>query len=641
MEYRADINGLRAVAVLPVLFFHAGFSYFQGGFVGVDVFFVISGYLIASIILHDQKLERFSLWDFYLRRVRRIAPMVFIVCVATIPFAWAWMLPSEFHAYSKSLYTTAVSLSNFHFWDSSDYFAESTAFRPLLHTWSLAIEFQFYLIFPLLLLFFRQKSAVAISVIASASFLLTFFFSRIDPDANFYLLPTRFWELSVGALVALFHVRLSGRGAELASLAGLLLIVASFFLIDGSHVYPSPWTLLPVLGTVALLASDGRTAAGRMLGVPPLVAIGLVSYSVYLWHQPIFAFTRIRFGEDLSALSYLGLIGLTLVLSYFSWKWVENFFRRAKATRKAVITATLACFIPIILLAGLGDATDGLSAIRARTAEAAAIDDRTRVNHGLAPACNGQLPISKRCYTNDEPEIVVWGDSYAMHLVPGIIASNPDVRLVQFTQSSCSPILGIVATSSETTTKATRCLNFNNKAREFISASKTIRYAVLSSPFSSFSDKPGPVLTSDGVVTGDLAMARRHLEDTIAWLQSLNIQPVVFMPPPRDGSEVGTCVARSIWWGSGKSECDMKMADVTTYLRPAVSLLSTIDVPKIDLADVMCDAEICKAQFGDISIFRDDGHLSYEGSAYLGSKMSFYDLITGQSRVATGHPRVL
>lgn len=634
MKYRADIDGLRAVAVLPVLFFHAGISYFDGGFIGVDVFFVISGYLIASIILNDQSLGRFTLVDFYERRMRRIAPMVFTVCIATIPFAWAWMTPLEFNQYSKSLYSSALSFSNFHFWEQADYFASSSTFQPLLHTWSLAIEFQFYILFPLIVLAFRSKVKPALVGLCIASFLLTFYVAPRDSAANFYLLPTRFWELNVGALIAFFQIRLRGKKAEAASLAGLSLIGASLFLIDGSHTYPGIWTLLPVLGTAALLASHSNTYVGKLLSLRPLVAIGLISFSVYLWHQPIFAFTRIRVDEVLSLGTYLTLIGLTLVLSYLSWQWIEKPFRQKGVyTRKMILVLTFASFTPLVVFAAIGDATNGFPTIRTSNSDIAGLGHRMRINQGLGGECDGHLPLSALCQTADEPEIIVWGDSFAMHLVAGIIESNPEVRLTQFTKSACGPILGMAPIHSSDTNAAKECIDFNNQAKAYILENNTIKYAVISSTFGHYSEKQAPILTEKGTVLANIELAQRHLEDTVAWLKSVDITPVIFLPTPRDGSEVGDCVARSIWMDKASGKCDMQRANVSDFLKPAQMLLSGISAPKIDVAYALCNETVCKPQFEDTIIFRDGAHLSFEGSAYLGSRMSFYELIKDASSV--------
>lgn len=200
MKYRPEIDGLRAIAVLPVLFFHAGFDWAKGGFIGVDVFFVISGYLITSIILLELRAGTFTLSGFYERRIRRIAPALLLVCFATIPFAWLWMLPDEFTSYARSLVASIFSVSNILYWREIDYFAASTDLRPLLHTWSLAVEEQYYVIFPLMAawLFRRNRLVLGIALLSLVSFALTFFMARFNPVGNFYLLPTRFWELGAG-----------------------------------------------------------------------------------------------------------------------------------------------------------------------------------------------------------------------------------------------------------------------------------------------------------------------------------------------------------------------------------------------------------------------------------------------------------
>ena len=276
MRYRPEIDGLRALAVVPVLLFHAGFGLVSGGFAGVDVFFVISGYLITAIIHREIGDGNFSIARFYERRARRLAPALLLVCAVSIPFALMWMLPGELNSFGKSLYAVNLFASNFFFWDQTGYFAPSTALLPLLHTWSLAVEEQFYLVFPLLLLLLQRYSRATLLKVVSALVLLSFaatqIFANLDPAANFYLLPSRFWELGVGALLAFVGVEkldLSKGSRELLSGLGLLAIVASYVFVVESAFYPG-WTTVPVvLGIGAWMGHD------VILGLTPVNQIML------------------------------------------------------------------------------------------------------------------------------------------------------------------------------------------------------------------------------------------------------------------------------------------------------------------------------------------------------------------------------
>ena len=299
MRYHPEIDGLRAVAVVPVILFHAGFPAFSGGFVGVDVFFVISGFLITTIIVADLEAGRFSFARFYERRARRILPALFLVVVACIPFAWFWMLPGQLERFAQSVVSVCVFMSNVLFWRQSGYFEPATDLRPLLHTWSLAVEEQFYIVYPVLLLALwrvaKGRVAAALTVAAAISLALCVVASQYQPTANFYLLPTRAWELFVGALCALRPVRPHRRQDDLLAWAGLAAILVAVATFDETTPFPSLWTLLPVVGTCFLLIYAVPTSGpGRVLSTPSLVGLGIVSYGAYLWHQPLFAFARLR-----------------------------------------------------------------------------------------------------------------------------------------------------------------------------------------------------------------------------------------------------------------------------------------------------------------------------------------------------------
>lgn len=334
--YRKEIDGLRSVAVLPVILFHAGFGIFSGGFVGVDVFFVISGYLITGILLRELQEGRFSILKFYERRARRILPALFAVMLACLPFAWAWMLPTAFEEFARSIIAVCVFLSNVLFWRESGYFAADAEEKPLLHTWSLAVEEQYYVIFPLFLAllwrFRGQWALIGTASAAAVSLVLCEWAARHYPDANFYLLPTRAWELLAGSLCAFWQSsarRRSFGGADpwLAS-AGLALIVFAIFAFDEHTPFPSIYALIPVLGAALfLLFADADRAAGWILARRAPVSIGLISYSAYLWHQPLFAFARIRSFNEPETTLMGGLAILSLGLAYLSWRYVEAPFR--------------------------------------------------------------------------------------------------------------------------------------------------------------------------------------------------------------------------------------------------------------------------------------------------------------------------
>lgn len=345
LAYRPEIDGLRAIAVLPVILFHAGLELLSGGFVGVDVFFVISGYLITGIILREMAEGRFSLLRFYERRARRILPALFLVMACTVPAAWLILPPAGMQDYAESLVAVTVFASNILFWAESGYFSAAAELKPMLHTWSLAVEEQFYILFPLLLMATWRLGVARIFAILSGLLALSLvaaeWGARNAEWAAFYLLPFRAWELLLGSLVAIhLHrtpTRPSGPRNGLLAGIGLAMIVWAVFAFDRHTPFPGLHALAPTLGTalIILFATEG-TFVHRVLSLRGFVGVGLISYSAYLWHQPILAFYKsVRL--DVSAAEIPALLAVVLVLAWLSWRFVERPFRNSSAIPAAQV----------------------------------------------------------------------------------------------------------------------------------------------------------------------------------------------------------------------------------------------------------------------------------------------------------------
>jgi peptidoglycan/LPS O-acetylase OafA/YrhL len=347
MYYRREIDGLRALAVGPVVLFHGGFSAFSGGFIGVDVFFVISGYLITSIILVDLKAGNFSLAHFYERRARRILPALLFVMAATAPFAYEWMMPDEFKNFGQSLLATAVFSNNILLALTSDYWSLASEFKPLLHTWSLGVEEQYYIIFPVLMIlgwkYFRSRIVLVLGVMFTVSLISAAWGVAKAPTTTFYLLPTRAWEILLGALVAYYHahdkvVALGRAQNQTLSLIGVTLILFSVFKFSENYPSPGLTTLVPAVGTVLIIlfALEG-TIVHRLLSSRVLVGTGLISYSLYLWHQPLFAMARVYSIQSPQAGDFAILIGLSFALAYLTWRFVEMPFRNTAIIHRRTV----------------------------------------------------------------------------------------------------------------------------------------------------------------------------------------------------------------------------------------------------------------------------------------------------------------
>jgi peptidoglycan/LPS O-acetylase OafA/YrhL len=348
--YRADIDGLRAVAILPVLLFHAGVAGFSGGFVGVDIFFVISGYLITGIIAREIDEGRFSILKFYERRARRIMPALLpTIAVVLVVAAWLY-LPSDFPSVPRSALAATWFLSNVSFFAETGYFQGGAETKPLLHTWSLAIEEQFYIGFPILLMLVarhlpRWRKPVVLGI-ALFSFAIAWWTQAKGDGFAFYLLPPRAWELFTGALLALGAVppvRMQG-AREAVALVGLAMIAVAVFAYDRHTVFPGVTALLPVLGAAALIHCAPGTVAGRLLATRPLVAVGLISYSLYLCHWPLIVFVEYAQDARLSGWQSLAVILAAFAIATLSWWFVERPFRdRSRFGRRAIFTLTGGC----------------------------------------------------------------------------------------------------------------------------------------------------------------------------------------------------------------------------------------------------------------------------------------------------------
>jgi len=467
-RYRPEVDGLRAVAVLVVVLYHARL-HCPGGYVGVDVFFVISGFLITSLIWKDLESGRFTFAHFWERRARRIVPALVVVTIATLMAGWFLLLPADFKNLGQASASQAVFGANIYYWHDSGYFAGAAEEKPLLHTWSLAVEEQFYMLMPFLLWgvfrFMALRSRAAVISILSVAFTFSFALSVYGvihfPYATFYLLPTRAWELLLGALVAFLTPRsLSWLGRrwllELLALAGLALIIIPVFTYTTETPFPGLAALPPCLGTALVIRANERsngkipTAIGAALATRPVVFIGLISYSLYLWHWPFLAFSRYVALEPLSLGYTVAVVGLGFLLAVLSWRYVETPFRERKigASSKSVFlyAGTGLC---IVLIGGLLCIT--MKGFPQRIPkQAQEIDD-----------AKADLAFMNQVTTDDvragklvpigvadpalPPALLVWGDSHAMAALPAVDDFLKEQGLAgrAVTRAATAPVLNL------------------------------------------------------------------------------------------------------------------------------------------------------------------------------------------------------
>lgn len=641
ISYRREIDGLRALAVLPVILFHAGFDAFKGGFVGVDVFFVISGYLITSIILAEKEAGTFSIINFYERRVRRILPALFVVMAACMPFAWLWLLPSDMKDFSSSVATVSVFASNILFWQESDYFATTAELIPLLHTWSLAVEEQYYALYPLFVLLMwrvaRRWTVTTLATLALMSLLLAQWGAYNMPSATFFLLPTRGWELAIGALIAFYFTNhkaliINNGVAQTASIAGLVLIGVAVHTFNKETPAPSLYMLLPTIGAALIITyATPTTYVGQLLGTKAFVGIGLISYSAYLWHQPLFAFARHRSLFELSTFMLVVLSCSAFGLAYLTWRFIEQPFRsRSRMSQTTVIRYATCCSAFFLGVGFYGHSTNGPFDGKGAIQRDALLSEKLRANHGLSDKCDTEFTLSERCRTTEEPEVLLWGDSFAMHLVQGLLASNPNLKLMQATMTSCGPILNIAPISSKRTKSwSQKCIERNDKVYELLRKTKSIKFVVMSSLFDPYLEDSRVILHRDGRTLPGSSAAYQYMIETIRSIEEIGIVPIIFSPTPQNGFNIGRCVVKARQFGESSSRCDFDLTMAEVRQKRVIEFLINISnvSPVVWLHDGICSGGKCRASVGNMFIYRDWGHLTQEGSAYVGKQMNFYGLM--------------
>ncbi len=541
-EYRADIDGLRAIAILPVVFFHAGFGFARGGFVGVDVFFVISGYLITSLIHREMIAGEFSLARFYERRVRRLFPALFAMLAACAALSAWLLLPQDLRYFGGSLFATTLFSSNIFFWLEAGYFDVAAERKPLLHTWSLAVEEQFYLLFPLFLLLVLRwlpRRLVAVTgCVTVASLLASEWVLRNSDSAAFYLAPFRAWELGLGACLALIapHARHVSRHAEAFSWLGLALIAASVAAFSWQTPFPGLHALVPAVGAALVIwsGSGAGTHASRLLSAQPLVFTGLISYSLYLWHWPLLVFARHFAIRELTAAERLGVLLVSVALAIASWRFIERPFRGRHGilSRRRLFqlaTVTMACLCAVGLA---GVARSGWpQRLDAQTRQLlAGAEDRNPRREACSFLDAQALRAGRACrigrLDGRQPSFIVWGDSHADALMTAFdrLATERGQTGLYLGKIGCPPLLDVERVDSPF-----GCQAFNDAARELIAASPA-RRVILVARWSHFTSKPTVgqeerqrVVIADAEskqrdVGGNDAVLARGLERTLEFL---------------------------------------------------------------------------------------------------------------------------
>jgi peptidoglycan/LPS O-acetylase OafA/YrhL len=645
--YRPEIDGLRALAVMSVVLFHAGLPGIGGGFMGVDVFFVISGFLITSIILAELSTGRFSFSNFYARRARRILPLMIVVCAVTAPLALTLMLPDDLKDYGVSLVGAATFTLNLIAANNVGYFDRAAEAQPLLHIWSLAVEEQYYLLFPpLLAALWRFGVPVVAAVLASlvlAGIGAAEVWVRKDAAAAFYLLPTRGWTILLGALAAIVVARGGRRQMDMLALTGVVMILSAVFGLDTSIQFPGVWALLPTVGAALVLVYAGPTTV-RVLGARPLVWLGLISYGLYLWHNPVMAF--VRYGREAEPAPWVmaGTVLLTGVMAALSWVVVEQPFRKPGTIwhRRAVPMVVAGSFGLIVLGVALVVAK-GLPARYDATTLAilAAEDDRNPQRRVCSS--NGARVISPNdaCMLGGPSPVMgaVIGDSHAdalsVPLSAALTARN--ASMAQYTYSGCPMLPGLTQVGATDS----RCDSYTEMIFAYLADQPDLGTVIVHARFALYLAGAGfdngeggvedvPAAPFDAVGAPiPRAEADRQLAVAEAYragidrLLAMGKRVIVITSVPEAGWNVPRHMAFAHLRGDGLAPTTAR-AIVDARLQPSLLALIPDPVPQdlivIRPDDLLCDAETdgrCILSMGGIPLYADGDHLTNRGAGLI------------------------
>lgn len=623
---RIDIQALRGVAILLVLLDHARFPYLPGGFLGVDIFFVISGYLMTGMIEDALRAGRFRFADFYARRARRLLPAAYATALGTALLSPLLLDSVELDNVARQLAGSFGFFANIVLWRQADYFSAGATLKPLLHMWSLSLEEQYYLAVPVLMLVAGRRWRLAVTVLLTlASLGLCLFLLQRNPVAAFYLLPTRAWELGIGSIVALLvrgGVVVPGamRVARAGSLS-LILALALFLRHDAAH--PGIAALAVCLATAVLMV-PGAPMAALAGSLRPLDWIGDRSYSLYLVHWPLFAFANNVFLTEPPAWLNAVLLGLAVALAELQYRFVEQRYRHVPLTRARI---ALLIAVPLLVLAGIGAANR-----IGRTQ-----DGRDRIEPiGLAADCTS--PGEAACRTGARPATMIWGDSFAMAVAGGLAVSTPG-GIVQSTMATCGPFLDIApANALYPPTWGRRCIDHNRATLDHLRRHPEIGTVILSSALAQYvpgaEEKGWRMLVGAGdaarVVPQDVGRIAASLRRTVAALRAAGKRVVLFAPPPVIDFDAARCHDRR---SAGRPtvspypDCSYPATDHAAQAAPVRGFLDGMNagavVPIYDIGPFLCGSGRCVTRMDGVPLYRDKAHFSAAGSRLLGRRMDW------------------
>jgi peptidoglycan/LPS O-acetylase OafA/YrhL len=613
-KYRPDIDGLRAIAVLFVVGFHSFPGWFKGGYIGVDVFFVISGFLITSIILNNLSENGFEYTEFYARRARRIFPALIMVLTFSMLYGWITMLPYEYANLGKHIMGGALFSSNIVLWGEAGYFDVAAEAKPLLHLWSLGIEEQFYIFWPLLLgiAWNRKKSFLTVMImVLLISFSVNIFFVISNPISTFYSPVSRVWELIIGGLLAYVTVQrpmkiMSLKIKNLQSMVGLFLIFLSVIVLTKSSAYPGFYALLPTIGALLLILAGPNTWVNKeILGNRVLVLIGLISYPLYLWHWPaLYIVNQLDFESAMEVrLARILAIGMSFLLAYLTFRWIEKPIRDHATGKTALLLTSTLAFVALIgfLIFNSGGVNSRFPYLLQNMEEKPIQAEWREHECFLQPGDNFKSECSEEA--TSRPQLLLWGDSHGAALYPGlkILGRMLNVGIGQYTISACAPLLDWESPRGK------YCAEGNKEILRVIGEKKPeiiLLYANWNS-------------------NTNIGYEVQNLRDTVENIRMKSESQIFLMG---SAPQWKTELPKALWRCYGKETIpDFSMCELDNSIEKLdfelEKLAREINIKYISAYREMCNSDGCLVRVGDDLITKDYGHLTPEASRFLIKKI--------------------
>jgi peptidoglycan/LPS O-acetylase OafA/YrhL len=653
--YRPDIDGIRAIAILSVVCFHVGLPWLSGGFIGVDIFFVISGYLIGGHIYSELLQSRFSFLRFYQRRAKRILPAFYVVLVFCILAALFLLSPAETSGFGHSAFSATLSTSNLYFWRLSDYFNPISELCPLLMTWSLGVEEQFYALIPLLMVLLmrvrRSWILPAALILCVLSFLFACYEVIYHPAMAFFILPTRMWELGAGVILAI--VELSGKRISLSdsltqcvSLTGFILMLAPVFILSAQSPFPGAAALPPVLGTAIVIALPSSWINRRLLSLQPLVFVGRISYSLYLWHWPLLTYLRIVYGDKLPQRIAAIAVAAAFVAAVLSYYCVEQPLRSSKSAPVPLLLRY--ALVSLLILAGCATLWISHGLQRFPHLDQMENDAALKIKDDPCLVSNNNFPQTPDCFNASDPRpaVALWGDSHASSLAPAFrsLANSQGYAFQQFARMGCAPLTGAANYRPDEPRMTTpQCFSFNSRVLKLIQRDPHVQIVLLVGLWSNsfIQDSENIWMVTDTAhmnqkpsIEQAKAIFRQSLAATVSALTQSGKQVILVEHVPIFDQEQNLKVRTALipfrhslaMWMKAPSSRDPGVAptgraaacaESNRQIQIAIQPLQGVQL--LNLKDKLCSS-------GDECAYRDGDHILYSDPHHLSTYGSFYAL---------------